>query len=72
MTLLDMAPLDPRALLVQARRLLSAWGEELAALLPRRLRLGSRPSLQAEPLADGRFRLSRHGLQRAMTPRRDR
>jgi hypothetical protein len=63
MTFLDAASVDPRTLLVQARRLMSAWGEELAGLVPRRLRLGSRPALQAEPLAGGGFRFSRRGRE---------
>jgi general secretion pathway protein L len=70
MTILDAVPLDTRALLAQARRLLSAWGAELAGLIPRRLRLGSRPSLQAEPLSGGGFRFSRQGRELSWSPPR--
>ncbi|HEY2050867.1 MAG TPA: PilN domain-containing protein [Caulobacteraceae bacterium] len=72
MTVLDLAPLDARSLLAQARRLLAAWREELAAVIPQRLRLRVRPSLEAEPLADGRFRLTRHGRELVWTLRRGR
>ncbi|HEX4742634.1 MAG TPA: PilN domain-containing protein [Caulobacteraceae bacterium] len=70
MTLLDAAPFDARSLLAQARRLLSAWGDELASLLPRRLRLGSRPTLEAEPLPGDGFRFTRRGRELSWAPTR--
>jgi general secretion pathway protein L len=70
MTVFEAFPPEARDLVAQAGRLFAAWGEELVLLLPRRLRAGSRPGLEAEPLVSGGFRLSRRGRELSQPRRR--